>query len=359
MSSVEVVPISPREQWLEERRRGIGGSDCASLFPEDTKYGCTLKLYFDKINQLPDFLRTPREERILRRGVLFEDIIATLFCDETGLQVRRQKSREMPGKPYMRVNMDRQVINITRSKLVSIWPQYEELLALPEECGPGYLECKTANSFVYRRMMQPPDQGGGLPIDYVLQLQHGLAVTGYRWGVFAVLEPGSGDFVAFPMTRRENLIQEIIRRAESFWAWKEAGKAPSPLEKPDSRCSNCLFRKTCPLNDMIAAGIPKDDGEYQTDDSLAELACDLREAKEMLAEKQELVDTITDVIKEKVGDRQRISIPSAGMRIRWTYSKPRVSWDTKALDAAMNDEFKSKYKKAGSPVRSFYIEAAI
>lgn len=354
MGTADIVRID----WLEQRRLGIGGSDCASLFPEDSKYGCTLKLYYDKIGQVPDFQRTAREERIMRRGTLFEDTVAAFFTEETGLKIRRQPSRVSKDHPWMRVNMDRQIISVTRKQLVSLWPQYEDLLSLSEDCGPGYLECKTANSFVYRKMMQPPDQGGGLPNDYVLQLQHGLAVTGYKWGVFAVLEPGSGDFVAFPMVRKENLIAEVVRRGQSFWAWKEAGSQPQPLKKPDSRCKNCIFRKTCPLNEMIAAGIPHDDGDYQADDSLAELGADLRDAEEMLEEKETLVEAIKDKIKDELGDRQRVLIPSIGARIRYAWSKPSERWDTKGLEAE-HPELKDKYKKLGKPSRAFYFEPAV
>lgn len=357
-STAEVVRMPQRETWLEERRKGVGGSDCASLFPEDSKYGCTLKLFYDKTGVSPDFQRSAREERILRRGHLFEDTVAAFFTEETGLKIRRQPSREMKGRPYMRVNMDRQIISVTREQLLTLWPQYEELTTLPEDCGPGYLEAKTANSFVFRKMMLPPDQGGGLPNDYVLQLQHGLGVTGYKWGVFAVLEPGAGDFVAFPMIRKENLIAEIVRRAESFWAWKDAGTQPSPLAKPDSRCKNCIFRKTCPLNELIAAGIPHDDGEYQADDSLAELGADLRDAEEMLEEKQTLVEAIKEKLKEELGDRQRVSIPAIGFRVRYAWSKPSERWDTKGLEAE-HPELKEKYKKLGKPSRAFYFEPAV
>src|SRR5581483_11837909 len=100
----------------------------------------------------------------------------------------------------------------------------------------------------------------------------------------------------------------------------ELRESPAPLTSPDRRCSNCIFRKTCPLNEMIAAGIPHDDGDYTPDDSLAELALDLRDARELLEEKQELVDAIEGRIKEQLGDRQRVSIPSAGFRIRYAWS---------------------------------------
>jgi predicted phage-related endonuclease len=77
-------PIPTREDWLEQRRRYVGGSDSASLFPEDSKYGCSTRLFFDKSGQKPDYPRTQREEDILKRGNVWESIVANYFSETTG-----------------------------------------------------------------------------------------------------------------------------------------------------------------------------------------------------------------------------------------------------------------------------------
>src|ERR1700722_3426949 len=97
--SAQVVPIEsltevidePRAAWLEDRRKGIGGSDVHHLFPEESKYGCTLQLWYDKTGTPEDYRRTPDELRIMNRGHILEDVVADIYMEETGRKVIRKK----------------------------------------------------------------------------------------------------------------------------------------------------------------------------------------------------------------------------------------------------------------------------
>ena len=58
-------PFDPVETeqdlWLKERRKGLGGSDVHNLFPDESRYGCPLRLWFDKTDIEPDYKRTDRK----------------------------------------------------------------------------------------------------------------------------------------------------------------------------------------------------------------------------------------------------------------------------------------------------------
>jgi predicted phage-related endonuclease len=360
MATTEVI-IDEREQWLAERRRGIGGSDAGALFPEDSRYGCPLRLYYDKTNTIPDFLRSEREESILERGTMLEDIVAQLFVQKTALKVRRWPARESKLNPILRVNMDRQIIGVTLEQLKALWPDNAEIQALDSEPGPGYLECKTTNDWEFRRMEKE-----GVIADYILQTQHGIGVTGYKWGVFAVLEPTTWKLAIFPYVRKENLIAEIQRRAEIFWNQHVLiGVPPTPLAAPDNRCKNCLFRKSCPLASEIAKLAPKDDwnGECPPREDLAELVEELKIAEQIADEKADAVKEIKTAIQEKLGELEHVAIPSQRVRIHWSWSKGRSSWDSKGLEGEITGLKKEGFddlaariancKKTGNPSRSF------
>jgi predicted phage-related endonuclease len=47
------------EHWLAERKKGIGGSDAASILSEG--YGCPRALFYDKAGVEPDYQHTPAE----------------------------------------------------------------------------------------------------------------------------------------------------------------------------------------------------------------------------------------------------------------------------------------------------------
>jgi predicted phage-related endonuclease len=321
-----------KEDWLAERRRFIGGSDSASLFPEETKYGCTTRLWFDKNNRPADYARPEQEEKILKRGQIWENIVALYFSEYTGMKVRRIGQRISKTFPIMGVNMDRQIVGVTTEQLKAAFPNSTDIQAMEGDCGPGYLECKTANPFMYAKMLKD-----GVPNDYVLQVNHGLVVTGYKWGVFAVLEPSFGEFSTFPYVWKPNLGQEQISRAIAFnEILLTADKPPLPAVL-DSRCKGCLWRKSCPRYDELLKGADKEftaEG-YVTDDSLAELVTDYLEASEIAEQKQETVDLIKGRIQEALGERTKVEVPSAAARISWAPTKPPQRWDAKALEGTV------------------------
>lgn len=355
MAAASVVD---QQAWLENRRRFIGGSDSASLFPEDSKYGCDVRLFFDKSGKTPDYPRTQREENILHRGHVWESVVANYFQEETGLKIRRIGSRISKDSPKMGVNMDRQIIGVSLEQLKALWPNSEEIQAMQGECGPGYLECKSTNEFEFKRMMED-----GITIDYIFQVNHGLKVTGYKWGVFAVLEPTWGQFATFPFVFMPALGEEQQRRTEAFWSDLEAGRMPEPKVN-DKRCKTCIFRRSCPRSKALLAEADKEftaEG-YVADDSLAELVSDYRSAREIAEEKQETVDSIKALIQQQMGDRQKVEVPSCGVRLSWSPTKPPMRWDSKALEATVQQvqkvspEIAEKFancRRAGEPSRPF------
>jgi predicted phage-related endonuclease len=325
-----------KQQWLDERRKGIGGSDAASLFPDDSRYGCSTRLWYEKRNTPQDYERTAAEKKILDRGNRLEEVVADQFSLEFGFKVRRHPTRVMDGAEFMRVNIDRQIVGVTREELTLYWPQIEtELQAVigDDSCGPGVLECKTSNEWVVRDALKH-----GIVTDYIFQIQHALAVTGYKWGVMAILDTSTFELTCFPMVRNEKLIQLILERGEKFWALVENGPKPEPPTFPqgDTRCRSCIFRKTCRGEQylMQLAG-EKPDTEYVEDDSFAELASDLKEIRAQL----ETLELTEEQIKERIQQRMlaskysKLDVPSVGVRIRWAEQKAPIKWDTKALEA--------------------------
>jgi predicted phage-related endonuclease len=325
-----------REQWLEERRKGIGGSDSGSLFPEDSKYGCSTRLWYEKRDYKPDYERTAAEKKILDRGNRLEDVVADQFSLEFDFKVRRHQTRVMDGAPFMRVNIDRQIVNVTREELTLYWPQIEaELQSVlgDGQCGPGVLECKTSNEWVVRDALKH-----GIVTDYIFQIQHALAVTGYKWGVMAILDTSTFELTCFPMVRNEKLISLILERGEKFWALVENGPKPDAPDFPhgDRRCLSCPFRKTCRGEQyLFALAGEKPDTGYVSDDSFAELGSDLRDVRQQLATLEQTEENIIALVQKSMAEKEisKLEIPSIGARVRWAEQKGRMMWDSKGLEA--------------------------
>ena len=99
----ETAAIS-REQWLEYRRQGIGGSDVAALMGI-SPFHTARALYFDKLN-----IAAAEEEGnwvAMEMGHLLEDLVAKIFQHKTGFEIYQiKKMFYHPQYPFMLADVD-------------------------------------------------------------------------------------------------------------------------------------------------------------------------------------------------------------------------------------------------------------
>jgi putative phage-type endonuclease len=320
------MPKQTEAEWLAERRKGIGGSDAAAVLGE--KYGCPRALFLDKSGVEPDYEHSEATLDLFSRGHALEPLIARRFSEETGMAVRRMPARVSKDRPWMRVNVDRIILSNSLN-----------------DDGPGYLECKTASEHVFSDMLHH-----GMPEHYIIQAQHGLAVTGWKWGHFAVLEPYTFQFLHFRFERNEKLIEVLEREEERFWRMVQAGEIPAKLEDfNDTRCSTCVYRRGC-RNAEALPKTKKPKRVYQPDSS--------EELDIVVGNLKYLDASISDLEAKKaierqkamilLGDREAVLVPGQGKKLLKFETSGRYAWDTKALDAERPD-LAEKYKRRGEP----------
>lgn len=187
--------MNDRAQWLEERRKGIGGSDAAAALGL-SKWRTPLALYLDKIGEAE-----PQEESdAMRFGTLLEPIVRAEFARRAGVDVVfGQPALVSPDYPWMRVNLDGRISDV------------------------ALFEAKTARS----------DAGWGepgsddIPQDYVLQNQHAMIVARAQVVHIAVLIGGS-DFRIYRQQHNDSLADLIIAGERDFWRCVETRTPPDP-----------------------------------------------------------------------------------------------------------------------------------
>ena len=97
-------------------------------------------------------------------GNVLEEVVAQEFAKRTGLKVQRRNAiLQHPAYPWMLANVDRLIVG--------------------ERIG---LECKTASEYLKKEW-----EGEEIPVTYLLQCQHYMAVTGYEAWWIAVLIGGN------------------------------------------------------------------------------------------------------------------------------------------------------------------------
>lgn len=183
------------DEWLEERRKGIGGSDAGAIVGLN-RYKNSFDVYADKLN----IIAPPEDNEAMRQGRDLEEYVAERFCEETGKRVRRKNSIIInTDYPFARANVDRLIVG--------------------ENAG---LECKTANVLSLKRY-----KNGEYPSEYYCQCMHYMAVTGADRWYLAVLVFGT-EFKIFIIERDEEDISALMEAERSFWDDNVAKREPPP-----------------------------------------------------------------------------------------------------------------------------------
>ena len=201
-----------RAEWLEARRKGIGGSDASAIMGQN-QWASPLSVYMDKRGIAPE----KEESEAMRQGTDCEEVVAKRFERESGIKVKRcHKLIQHPDYPWMLANIDRQIVGAD---------------------GFMGLECKTTSPYA-----KTDFEGGSIPPNYFWQCQHYMAVTGAQQWYLAVMV-FSTAFHIFVIPRDENAIAQLIEAERSFWQDHVlAGVPPYPIgSEADDEAIDVLY----------------------------------------------------------------------------------------------------------------------
>lgn len=306
MDRLERIKTSGREDWLEVRRQGVGGSDAAAIIGCND-YSSPYTVWLDKTGRLPE--KEPTEA--MRQGTDLEDYVAKRFAEKTGKKVRRKNDTlRNPKYPFALANVDRWVVG--------------------ENAG---LECKTANTLNYAKF-----RDGEFPANYYVQCMHYMAVTGADRWYLAVLVFGR-EFIVFELERDEELIDWLMEAERRFWDSVVSGEAP----KMDGGAAT----------DKALAGQYPGGGEGDVD----LFGIDFARLGELKREKKGIESQIRKIEQEakaRLGDAE--SGHADGFRVTWR-PQTRRSFDPKAFAADNPDVDLSPYWKETSS-RVFRVKEA-
>ena len=173
------------QEWLEDRRKGIGGSDVATILGLN-KYKSVYQLWLEKTGQIEV---TSAQSEAAYWGNTLEEVVAEEFSKRTGKKVRRRnRVFEHSKYPFLRANIDRDIVGEN-----------------------AVLECKTANQYLANEWDEDE-----IPIQYICQVQHYMNVLNLDYVYFAVLIGGQ-KFIWKKMERDQELIDMITEKLVEFW----------------------------------------------------------------------------------------------------------------------------------------------
>ena len=187
-----------REEWLRWRTKGIGGSD-VSVIAGVNPFRSIFQLWLEKTGQVEP---EETENDNTHFGNVLEPVVKREFSKRTGLKVRAKRALlQSEEYPFMLADLDGVVYENGKMNL---------------------FEAKTASAYKQEIWEK------GIPEEYVLQVQHYMAVTGAEKTYLAALV-GGNRFYWKVVRRDEQKIAEIIALEKAFWEENVlAGKEPVP-----------------------------------------------------------------------------------------------------------------------------------
>lgn len=281
-----VVKVSDitREQWLEYRRTGIGGSDASTIVGLNP-YSSPYYLFCDKMGALPE----KDDTEAMRQGRDLEQYVADRWMERTGKTCRRNNYMWRSTRwPWMLADIDREIVG--------------------ENAG---LECKTTSPYNKHDFA-----GGEVPLTYYAQCQHYMAVMGFDRMYLAVLVLNRG-FYDFVIDRDDDEIEALAAAEGEFWDLLRR-EEPPPID--GSEATQDALRLMYPEEDgRLSLNLPQ-----SADRDLNRLVQLQGVIKDLKAE----CDAIKNEMMARMGDAALADTSSK--RCSWVTRK-KSSIDTKKL----------------------------
>lgn len=285
LASTENMPYT---EWLEHRKKGIGGSD-ASVVCGISRYKSPVELWMEKTDQI----QSAEAGEAAYWGTLLESVVRTEFSKRTGIEVQCvNQLLQSEEHPFMLANLD-------------------GICEHPER-GTCIFEAKTASAY------KAGEWDDAIPDEYQLQVQHYMAVTGFTGAYIAVLVGGNTFRWKF-VARDEELISMLIDLERNFWNHVQ-NNTPPPLDGSDASAKFLVER--------FPDSVPK--SQIALPDTAAELLQQYDAACEQLTAATEKKQYAENLLKEMMGNNE---IGTAGDRVITWKSISQERLDSKTLKA--------------------------
>lgn len=295
-------------KWLEERRKGIGGSDIAAIMglsPFKTAY----QVYREKRKEVEDW----QGNELTDWGKRMEPAIRQWYSDKTGRDVRLpDKIMYHPQHPFMLASLDGftddgRVVEIKTARSGKDWGE------------PG--------------TNQIPDY-------YAVQVHHYMTITGFQVADIPVSIAGSSPSLYIVEADKE-ISEMIIEACAKFWERVQSGNPPDPVTYADA---------------VARFGKIKSDGSIIATTELIEAIAGLKQLRAQIKELEEHEEAWKARIIIALGDQADTIIDGAGQTlVTYKLANGRKLFDSKSLEKEMPEVYQ-KYLKQSEPARRFLVK---
>lgn len=295
-------------QWLEERRKGVGGSDIAAIMglsPFKTAY----QVYQEKRKEVADW----KGNNATEWGKRMEPAIRQWYSDQTGRAVRLpEKIMYHTKHPFMLASLDgftddRRVVEIKTTR-----------------SGKGWGEPGT----------------GEIPDYYAVQVHHYMIVTGFEVADIPVSIAG-GSPELYTVEADGEIAEMIIKACADFWRRVQDGNPPDPVTYSDA---------------VARFGKIRAEGVITASQMAENAVAELRHIRSQITSLETDEEGIKGRLITFLGDAGDTLVDSSGNTLlTYKMSKGRRTFDSKAFEKD-NPDLYNKYIKTGEPQRRFLVK---
>lgn len=267
-----------REQWLNARKQGIGGSDASAILGLND-YATPYTVWLEKTGRTESADLSDNEK--VYWGNVLEDVIAQEFAKRHPEYVVKEPGAMFASMeyPFMLASVDRLLYSVDGDEVI----QYIE--AEPS----AVLEIKTCGE---RRRA---DWDDGVPPYYLAQVMHYMAVTGLDTAYVAVLIGGQ-EYREYEIKRDESDIAYLVEQEGKFWEMVENDTMPP-------------FTGSSIDNEALMNQFPASDGSMveALDDDVPIM--ELQQLKDQIKDLEKDKKRLESDIRAAIGDAKGIITP--------------------------------------------------
>ena len=211
--SITKIKTASREEWLEERKKSLGGSDVGAVLGM-SEYSSPYTVWAEKTGKLPPF----EGNEWTRLGNDLEDYVAKRFCEVSGFKVVNDKATWRNDKyPHLHANFDRKVVGMKAG-----------------------LECKITSELNAKNY-----KNGEFPDRFYAQCVEYLCVTEFKRWFLVVLIYGKGIKI-YQMTRIPN---DVVPEWCESSVYLDDAEIEALAKATGDFWNNCVLTKTPPAVD--------------------------------------------------------------------------------------------------------------
>lgn len=227
---VEDTEALTREQWLQWRKNGIGGSEVAIILGISPFSKTKRDLYYDKLNIAGAESDENANWVNKEVGHRLESLVAEIYAQKTGYKVYPiRKMFRHPLYPFLIADVD--------------------FFVEKPDGTRGILECKTSHLSKIGEW-----SNGRVPRHYEVQGRHYMCVTNLDFAAFACLFSNSiDDFRHTEVDRDLEDEEETIRVVEEFWNDHILARVEPPLDEQADKALASLARFHGAADDSLPA----------------------------------------------------------------------------------------------------------